>query len=219
MTDGAAKRIAGVLLIVAALSLLPGVPAVIQVPAVVTFAFVAPGLAASRFLPTVGLTERLALTFALSISMVILVSLLLVALNQWGGLLTFAELTCITIALIAFPPPQSAEQEAQAPPTTALTEPAAPAPAASPASAREPAAPAQIRAAAPLPAKQPAPEPESVAPVEQRPLADIHRRARSSDPVERRAGLVELADVLEAEGESSWATELRALAAQPIEDD
>ena len=174
MTDSFVKKTAIALMVIAVIALLPGFSTAIRLPAIIAFALVAPGLAATRFLPPLNLSDRLALSASISMSFVILVSLLLVTLNRWSGSLTFVELACVTTALVAFPEPRVKPS--------------------------------------PLDRGGELGEEEEFPPASARPLAEIHRKARSKDPDERRQGLLDLALVLENEGETGWAGELRAQA-------
>ena len=171
-------------MLIALVALLLGVSTAIRLPAIIAFALVAPGLAATRFLPPLDLSDRLAMTMAISMSLVILVSLLLVVLNRWSGSLTFAELACITTAFVLFPAPRA----------KAL-------PGSSPDELNEERNKERMDEAKQRLASRTA-----------RPLAEVHRKARSQDPEERRQGLIDLARVLENEGEPRWAQELRAQA-------
>lgn len=196
MSDRAARLAAVVLTALATLALLLDAPDPVKLPLVIGFAFIAPGLAATRFLPPLPVVDRLAFVAAISLSAVILVSLLLVAAGEWSGALTFAELVCLTTAFVAFPAPRDNLPSVES---------------------RRPQVPGQ----------QFIPEIEVVsttggpdggattAAVSTRPLAEIHRRTRSADPAERRAGLHELADVLEIQGETAWAADLRSQAENP----
>ena len=190
-------------MVVAALTLLPGCPVAIRAAAVTTFALVAPGLAVSRFLPSASLVDRLALATATSASLVILVSLLLVALDQWSGPRTFAELICITTALVAFPEPRarSAGREDTPAPIQETAQPER-----TPAPIQETAQPEHT----PAPIQATAQPDNAGSPT----LAELHRKASSADPTERRSGLGELAQELDGQGEHEWAAELRLLAAQ-----
>ena len=196
MSDRTARLAAVALMVLATLALLLDAPDPLRLPLVIGFTFIAPGLAATRFLPPLPVVERLAFVAAISLSAVILVSLLLVAAGEWSGTLTFAELACLTTAFVAFPAPRDNLPAVESRPPR-------------------------------VPGQQFVPEIEvpgrtggpnrvaTTAAVSTRPLAEIHRRTRSADPAERRAGLHELADVLEMQGETAWAADLRSQAENP----
>lgn len=182
MTDLSARITAGTLAALAGLALVFDTPSAVRSACVIAFALVAPGLAATRFVPTENRFDRLAMSGAFSLSLIILVSLLLVALDRWSGNLAFAELACLTAAFVAFPLPRQGSRSE-------------------------------------LPARGAGSDESGVDPqsTDTKRLADVHRKARSADPIARRAGLVELAYILEGQGETEWAAELRTLADEVIQ--
>ena len=100
MTDHVIRKTIIVLTAVAGFFILVDAPALLRVPAVVLFAFVAPGLAITSFVPNLSPTERVSIAASSSLSVITIVSVALVWLNAWSGGTTFVLVAVLTLAAL-----------------------------------------------------------------------------------------------------------------------
>ena len=105
-----ARQLITVLSALAVLAVVLDAPPVLRVPIIIGFAMLAPGLAVTRFLPTVTGVDQLALAGATSLSLNIVSSMVLVAFGRWSGEPVLAVLVALTL-LLAFVPTQSPWRE------------------------------------------------------------------------------------------------------------
>ena len=103
MNDGLVRQLVATLTVLAVLAVVLEAPSPLRVPVVLSFAVFAPGLAVTRFLPTIGGIDHLALAAATSFALNIITSLLLVAVGEWSGEPVLAMLGAITLGF-AFAP-------------------------------------------------------------------------------------------------------------------
>ena len=103
LSDGFVRRIVVSLTALALLGVLLDAPTALRVPAVVMFALFGPGLAAGRFVPVQRWVDQLAVAGAMSLSMVILISVGVAAFTRWTGDQALAIVAFLSLGLIAIP--------------------------------------------------------------------------------------------------------------------
>lgn len=103
MSDRIVRQLVATLTLLAVLAVVLEAPSAIRVPAVLGFAILGPGLAVTRFMPTISGLDRLALAAATSLALNILASLLLVAVGEWSGEPVLATLGAITLGFAFIP--------------------------------------------------------------------------------------------------------------------
>ena len=106
MSDRVLRQLVTVLSALAIIAVVLDVPSLFRVPTVLGFAMLAPGLAVTRFVPTITGVDQFAVGAATSIAANILLSMLLVAAGRWSGEPVLACLVAVTLTL-AFLPMQS----------------------------------------------------------------------------------------------------------------
>jgi hypothetical protein len=115
MSDRLLRQLVATLTTLAVLTVVLDVPAALRVPAVLAFAVLGPGLAVTRFVPTLSSIDRLAVAGATSFALNIVASLLLVAVGRWSGEPVLATLAGGTLVLVFLPEhsPRRARRERQ----------------------------------------------------------------------------------------------------------
>lgn len=97
MSDVLTLRVVGALTAVATVLMLFDAPILIRLPPVILFSLMAPGLALTRAVPGLSGLERASIVGAVSLSVIVAVSLALVLFNAWAGATTLIGVGMVTL--------------------------------------------------------------------------------------------------------------------------